>query len=163
MAASEASPVPHLLFKFLQIVAVALLLVYAIVAPSLATDLTGSDLFGRVVASVNLALAIGWGLLTGGIKVEFGFRPAPKPLSVPTTFSTEGCKAVADAFASIADRPMEPTCTDPATCGSEWTAGMDLGATGIAVMCTRCGRTGHLDPETAAEFRVAAAEATARG
>ncbi|KQU17536.1 hypothetical protein ASG63_08475 [Methylobacterium sp. Leaf94] len=82
---------------------------------------------------------------------------------IHTSFSTQGVQAVADAVASIAERPMEPTCSDPADCGSEWTAGMDLGATGIAVMCTRCGRTGHLDPETAAEFRVAAAEATARG
>lgn len=82
---------------------------------------------------------------------------------IQTRFSTDGAQAVADVIASIADRPMEPTCADPATCGSELTAGIDVGATGIAVMCTRCGRVGHLDAETSVEFRAAAAEATARG
>ncbi|MBI1689516.1 hypothetical protein [Methylorubrum sp. DB1722] len=66
-----------------------------------------------------------------------------------TTVSTRGATPVSEAFAEAA------ACADPATCGSEWAAGHDIGSPTIAVLCTRCGRTGSLDVETSAELRAA--------
>lgn len=83
--------------------------------------------------------------------------------NIQTSFSTEGLAAVEAAIVSISERPFEPRCPDPAVCGSEWTAGLDIGSPTVAVVCSRCGRSGHFDAETSDEFRAAAAEATARG
>ena len=46
---------------------------------------------------------------------------------------------------SFSERPFEPPCADPAVCGSEWSAGTDIGTSTAAVMCTRCGRSGTID------------------
>lgn len=48
------------------------------------------------------------------------------------------------------------TCDDPATCGSEWCAGLDVGSPTVSVYCSRCGKTGTLDADASAELRAAA-------
>ncbi len=63
---------------FLYLSAVALVVGYVLVSPTLAIGLTGSQPIGHFVAAANLALVITWGLLTGGIRIEFSFRSADK-------------------------------------------------------------------------------------
>jgi hypothetical protein len=41
--------------------------------------------------------------------------------------------------------PSRAPCADPAECGSDWCAGIDVGSPTVAVACCRCGRTGMLD------------------
>ncbi|QDI79107.1 hypothetical protein E8E01_00995 [Methylorubrum populi] len=53
--------------------------VYVIVSPTLAMELTGSQPIGQFVAAANFALIIAWAILTGSIRIEVSFGASPKP------------------------------------------------------------------------------------
>ena len=61
-----------------------------------------------------------------------------------------------NALRSWRKRPARKTCSDPATCGSEWCADPATGSAEIPVWCARCGKTGTLEAEASADLRAVA-------
>ncbi len=69
----------RILAQLLYLAAVALVVVYIVVSPTLASELTGSHPIGQFIAAANFSLIIAWAILTGSIRIEVSFGTSPKP------------------------------------------------------------------------------------